>query len=241
MTPESTSLIKPSWGLGDVAAGYVAALVLSVFAGAVAAAAFGWGEDTVIPMWGLALLQVPLWGGYVGAVVIAGLRKGNGVAVDFGLRTEWLDAPIGLVIGVAMQLVVVPLIYIPVLWITGTTSEELAEPAQRLADRAGAPAGWILFALIVGVGAPLVEELFYRGLLLRALQRRGFGNVAAVLISAAVFGVVHFQLLQFVGLFALGVVLALLTVVFGRLGPAIWAHVGFNLTTVAVLYLGSLQ
>lgn len=239
MSSEAAPPVEPSWGLGDVAVGYVAALVLSVIGGSFLAAIFGWGDDTPIPMWGMALLQVPLWGGYLGAVFAAGRRKGNGVVVDFGLRTTALDVPVGLVIGVAMQLLVVPWLYIPVLWLSGMSREELSAPAQRLADRADGPVGWILFALIVGVGAPLVEELFYRGLLLRSLQRRGFSDVAAVVLSAAVFGVVHFQLLQFFGLFSLGVVLAALVVRTGRLGAAIWAHVGFNLTTVLVLYLES--
>ena len=39
----------------------------------------------------------------------------------------------------------------------------------------------------------------------------------------------HFQPLQFLGLFVFGVVLALADAgSTGRLGPAIWAHVGFN-------------
>ena len=41
--------------------------------------------------------------------------------------------------------------------------------------------------------------------------------------------------MQFPGLFAFGVVAAVLTQRTGRLGTAIWAHVGFNLTTVVLL------
>ena len=55
------------------------------------------------------------------------------------------------------------------------------------------------------------------------------------MLSSAVFAAVHFQALQFAGLFVFGLVAALLTVRSGRLGPAIWAHIGFNLTTVTVL------
>jgi membrane protease YdiL (CAAX protease family) len=60
-----------------------------------------------------------------------------------------------------------------------------------------------------------------------------------VLGSAAVFALLHFQALQFPGLFVFGVVLASLTLALGRLGPAVWAHMAFNASTVAVLYWDS--
>ena len=46
----------------------------------------------------------------------------------------------------------------------------------------------------------------------------------------------HFQPLQFAGLFVLGTVLALLAVRTGRLGLSIVTHMAFNATTVALLY-----
>ncbi len=228
---------EPSWGLGDVGGGIVASLALSTLVGALIISAAGWSDTAAIPIWGLALLQIPLWGGYLGAVVLAGHTKGNGVVVDFGVRSRPLDAPVGLVIGVLTQLVAVPLLYLPILWATGSDSDELSEPARELAGRAGSNAGWLLFALIVGVGAPVVEELFYRGLFMKALQKRGTPPWAVVLLSSVVFAAIHFQVLQFPGLLLFGLVAGVLTLRSGRLGPALWAHVGFNLTTVAVLYL----
>lgn len=227
------------WGLGDVAAGILASMALTVLVGGAIAALAGWEETDQVPMWGQALLQLPLWGGYLGAVVVAGRVKGAGVVAEFGLSQRALDVPVGLLLGIVTQLVVLPVVYLPILWLTGTDSDELSAPARELADRAGTPLGWIVFALVVGVGAPVVEELFYRGLFLRALTKAGAGTVAAVVASSVVFAAVHLQLLQFPGLAIFGLLAAVLTVRTGRLGPAIWAHVGFNLTTVVVLYLGS--
>ena len=84
--------------------------------------------------------------------------------------------------------------------------------------------------------APVVEELFYRGLVLRSLEKRRWPRWAVVVGSAALFAAMHFQVLQFPGLFVFGVVLALMTLITGRLGPAIWAHAGFNGATVVLLY-----
>lgn len=253
------------WGLGEVALGILASFTLAAFVGAVIIGVAGWSpvggpgsgvgqaialaqqgtesepwtQPAYIPVWGLALLQMPLWGGYLGAVLVAGRSRGGGIAHDFGLRSTPLDIPVGLLIGVVTQLLAVPLLYIPILSLTGTDSDELSAPARELASGADSTVGWILFALIVGLGAPVVEELFYRGLFLRALTKRGARPWVAVLLTSVVFAAVHLQGLQFAGLALFGLVAGVLTVRTGRLGPAIWAHIGFNLTTVVVLYLSS--
>jgi membrane protease YdiL (CAAX protease family) len=88
--------------------------------------------------------------------------------------------------------------------------------------------------LIAAIGAPLFEELFYRGLFLRSVQRR-FGDVAAVVVPALVFGLVHFQLFDLLALALFGVAMGIVTLRVGRLGIAVWAHVAFNLTAVLSL------
>ena len=58
-------------------------------------------------------------------------------------------------------------------------ASELEESAGRLAITA--------FALLVIVGAPIVEELFFRGLMFAALRKRGVGAVLTIVITAVVF------------------------------------------------------
>ncbi len=84
------------------------------------------------------------------------------------------------------------------------------------------------------MAAPIVEELFFRGLVLRSLERR-FGTVWAVVGSSAIFAATHFEPLQFIALFVFGLVAALLAVRTGRLGPSMFAHLAFNATTVVIL------
>jgi membrane protease YdiL (CAAX protease family) len=78
----------------------------------------------------------------------------------------------------------------------------------------------------------MVEELFFRGLVLRSLLGRTPVPVALV-GSALLFALAHFEAAQFAGLAAFGVVLAVLAWRTGRLTPGIGAHAAFN--TVAVL------
>lgn len=229
---------RQRWGLGEVALGFLLAQALAVLGSVVVFSAAGWETSSQVPMWAAAVLQVPLWGGYLGAVYLAGI-KGHGVVADFGLSLRPVDVPLGVIAGVAVQLVVVPLLYVPILRLTGTSSNDLSAPARALADKATGPIGWLLLVLIVVVGAPVVEELFFRGLFLRSLQKHGLPDWAAIVICAAVFGAVHFQLLQFVGLFAIGLVLSTMAVRTGRLGMSIFTHMGFNATSVALLYLSS--
>ena len=224
------------WGLGDVGIGLVCSLVLSTLIGGVIMAVAGWGDSEDIPMWGLGIVQIPLWAGYLGAVVYAG-SKGTGVVADFGARMRAIDVPLGLVVGVLAQFVLLPALYIPIFELTGANTEELSRPAEDLAARAGGTASWLLFALLVGIIAPVVEELFYRGLLLRSLEKRGFAPWISVVLSATLFAAMHLQVLQFPGLLLFGLLSGALAVRTGRLGPSVFAHIGFNMTTVVVLYL----
>lgn len=222
------------WGLGDAWIGLLIGNVAAVFVGAAILSATGYaGTDSDdLPLGIIAVLQVPLWAGYLTMPLYAAHRKGNGLVADFGLRVRALDVPVGLVIGVASQLLLVPLVYVPIFWVIG--QRDVSADARALTDRATDPVGVVLLILIVVVGAPIVEELFFRGLLLRSAERR-WGKVWAVVVSSLIFGAVHLQPLQFPALVAVGVVFALLALKTGRLGPSIFAHMGFN--AVAVISL----
>jgi hypothetical protein len=224
--------------LGDVAVGIGLSQLLLLVAQVVVLSIAGWEEFSQVPLWATALLQLPLWAGWLVALRGAG-AKGHGVVREFRVRFRPVDVPVGVGVGLLMQFVVLPLLYWPILRLTDRTSEDLSEPARVLADKAQGPLGWVVLSLVVVVGAPLVEELFYRGLLLGALRKRGVGPALAAVLSGAVFAVMHLQPLQFAGLFALGVVLALLVLRTRRIGAAVVAHATFNAVTVALLAAGS--
>jgi membrane protease YdiL (CAAX protease family) len=178
---------------------------------------------------------IGLWVG-LGVTMLAVTRaKGSGdLAVDFGLRFQRPFDLVGLPIGAGVQLLVVPLIYLPLSRFISDLGDRLEEPARELTKQATHGIGVAVLGVLVVVGAPIVEELFYRGLLLRAVQRR-FGSNIAIGVSALVFAGAHFELLQFPALFALGVLLGAMAVRYERLGPNIFAHAGFNAVTMAIL------
>jgi membrane protease YdiL (CAAX protease family) len=229
------------WGLGDAAAGWLLAQVGGFVAIVIVAALSGVHADSSedLSLGWLAVAQLGLWAGLGGVPLVVARLKGNGVVVDFGLRAKLIDPLIGLGVGAGTQFILVPALYIPIFWVFNVTSNDLEEPARGLTDRATDPFGITLLVLIVGIGAPIIEELFYRGLLFRALERRFGDGWVPVAASAALFAGSHFQPLQFPALALLGVILALLVRRTGRLGPAIATHMTFNLITVFFLVLAA--
>ena len=233
------STTRPRWGLGDAVGGWFLAQVASqLVVLLVLVPAFGYQRDDLVEnrvsLAFLALSFPPLWLGFVGVPIWAAATKGRGWIHDFRVRVQAIDLPIGAFCGLAAQYFLVPLVSLPVLWLTHTDLHQLGEPARELADKAHTPGGVVLFFLMVAVGAPIAEELFFRGLLLRSLENR-FGTAWAVVGSSVAFGATHFQALQFPALTAAGAVFALLAVRSGRLGPAIFAHMAFNTATVVTL------
>ncbi len=184
---------------------------------------------------GQVLLQLPLWLCLVLPVPVIAWWYGPGITRLIGLELRRSDALIGLPVGIAVQLLAIPGLY----WVVTQflPKADVSAPARAVVERATDPLGVVLLVLIVGIGAPVFEEIFYRGLALRMMERR-IGTTYAVMASSMLFAAVHFQKLQFPGLFLFGVVAGVLAVRTGRLGISIWAHVGFNLTTV-VLILGN--
>lgn len=228
---------RPRWGVVDVLGAFVVAQIASLVAVIAFAEAKGIAADEFttdsLSIGEVALLQVPLWLGLLGMPLLSTWRRGNGPVADLGLRTTLRDVPVGLAIGVACQLVLVPLVTLPVFLLSDVDQEELEAPARELTDKATG-LGVIVLVLVVVVGAPIAEEVFYRGLLQRTMARR-VPIWPTMIITSLLFGASHFQALQFPALAAFGLVLSVIAHRTGRLGMSIWAHVGFNATTVALL------
>ena len=75
----------------------------------------------------------------------------------------------------------------------------------------------------VTLAAPLGEEIFFRGFALPAL-RRTFGLLAALLVSAALFSMLHMDPVGFAGLMEIGLLLAALRIWSGSLWTAVIGH-----------------
>jgi membrane protease YdiL (CAAX protease family) len=199
----------------------------------------------VPPGWVVVSGLAGLWLGFLGAVVVGSRTGGTGnVVEDFGLRFRSVDFVVGPLVGVAGQLLLLPLLYLPLEPLIPHLSQRLDQPARRLTG--GFPGGDLaVIAVLTVVVVPVIEELVFRGLLLRGALRafagagRVLGPMLAAVLTGVVFALAHFEALEVLGLAAFGTVLAVLAIRFGRLGPCILAHAAFNLVAVvAVAALG---
>ncbi len=216
-----------AWAVGWILGSIVAAPVVIVLLGA------NLGDELTIPQ--LAAVSMATWAAMVGALVVASRRFGTGdLVVDYAATFRPVDLA-GIPLGIALQLLFVPLLYAPLrgIWPDTFSDERIEERAQDLADRAG---GWstLLLVLVVVVGAPLVEEFVYRGLLQRSVSSLvgvGFGLVS----TSAWFALIHFSPVEYPGLFLAGLVFGGTVAVTGRIGAAIVTHAAFNATGLIVV------
>jgi CAAX protease family protein len=219
------------WGIPDALLCYLAGLVGALVGVSIAASITGdtnGGTDTA-PL--LAAAFLGQYGGTVLALYVVSRRKGRGnLTDDFGLRlrlSDWWVLPAGALLEVGAALALLPLQHL-----AGNESQDVV---NELHNANGAK----LAVLAVGAGllAPVVEELLFRGLLLRALLRR-FDATAAVAISATTFALLHLvdpslgTVVALPALAAVGVVSGVMAVRTGDLSRSIMLHAGFNLVTV---------
>jgi membrane protease YdiL (CAAX protease family) len=251
---------KPRYGAGAVIITFLAAQVLSMAAYVVAqantsydfavptgvgaavgqaAGQVGTGQPLDIgvppPLWLTALMQVPLWLSLALIPVWFAVKRGRGVVADLGLRMKAIDVPVGLAIGVASQLLMVPALYWLIFKAIGT--KDVSAEARALTDRATDPLSIVLVFVVVAIGAPIAEEIYFRGFAQRIFSRRVRPHWA-ILFSAFFFAASHIQPLQFPALLVFGLILGYLAWRTERLGTAIWAHLGFNAVTAAALLFG---
>jgi uncharacterized protein len=225
------------WGLGDALGawliGFVAAqIAFGIIQGATGRTA---GEMDDLPLALAFLPQLGLWVGLLLVPLLVVRLKGRGPVVDLGLRARWSDLWTGGSAGAALQLAVIPLLYWPLLELLGKDPQDLEGPAREITDKVHGAGGVLLLVVWVTILTPIAEEVFYRGLLLGGLRKRGLPPWAAVAVSSVLFAASHFQGLQLPALALFGAAAAVLVHRTGRLGPAIAAHMAFNAVTVVAL------
>jgi uncharacterized protein len=195
----------------------------------------------VPPEWYVLSTLAGLWVGFFGAPWLASRRQGTRhLGADFGLRFRWVDLW-GIGIGVAAQ-IVIALLYAPF----RHHIHNFDAPSQKLTGGAHG-GGFVVVALATVILAPFMEELFFRGLLFKALTRlftpdrpastraRGMAVVVAVVVDGLLFGLAHGEWVQLAGLALFGAVLAAISYRTGRLGMNMVSHASFNLVAVLAI------
>ncbi len=184
----------------------------------------------------LASALIASWVAYLAMLYVLSDRFGSRDPVtDFALRFDTRDV-VAVPIGVLTQLVLVPVVYVLLrsAWPDTFSEARVEERTRDLVEVAGGSSVIVLVLLVV-VGAPVVEELVYRGLLQRSFAARISDPIALVVVSLW-FALIHFRVLELPGLFVAGLVFGGCLLVTGRVGTAIVAHASFNATALLTVW-----
>lgn len=95
--------------------------------------------------------------------------------------------------------------------------------------------GWAVMTIYTCIIAPLTEEIFFRGMLLRVFSRAN--QRFAVFATAFFFGLSHHNLPQFVLAFIMGIFLAHITLKHNSIIPAVIVHAFVNTTSTLMAYI----
>jgi membrane protease YdiL (CAAX protease family) len=188
----------------------------------------------------LVLSELALWLPLLGACWYISRRRGESSLVsDYGLRWRPVDIGLGFAGSIAAHsteaIALLPILILQPHFKVPDTSE-----LQKFTNGAS---GWIVLFLVVCVGAPLVEELFFRGLIQTRLVGR-YGPIVGIGVTSVLFGAAHLigwagpiSLFYALGIAGGGVALGTMRHLTGRLGTSMMAHFFFNAEALIALAL----
>ena len=187
--------------------------------------------------------QLVLQGMMVGFVIMILCWRANVIDL-FGLRwRHWYLAPlIGGLVGFVM------LSFSAVLSMAGYNEwmadlagvEDPSQDVVKMIKENDDPVTLVLMAVLACVGAPIAEEVVFRGYIYGVAKK--FSNIAfAVVFSGLLFATVHMNMAGMLPLFVLGVALALVYEATGSLWTPIAAHFAFNAANIGLMMLSKVR
>jgi membrane protease YdiL (CAAX protease family) len=190
---------------------------------------------------GRATLQWLAYAAQIPFAVLIVMRIGGSFAAP--LRTAALGA-IALALAAPVILAASQVASLLQQLLTSVRPDELGhETLRALIDRRGDPWAWAVIAAVT-IGAPILEEIAYRGGLHGLLRSLGIGPWATVLLASIFFVVMHLGMIPrdaaggaLAGLFALSILLGLLRERSGGLIAPIVAHALFNAANLVLAWL----
>ena len=105
-----------------------------------------------------------------------------------------------------------------------------------IAEITTTPGRTVLAMLVLGVLAPTVEELIFRGLVYGYVEGR-FGGIAALIVSSLLFAAAHVEAIHMALVLPIGLLLGWVRLRAGSLWPTITAHIANNCVAVIASFL----
>ena len=218
-TPSSAYKALPFFGWSALAVLFVA--------GGFASQATSGDNSTVFYQYSFAVGTIVLYAILAGLTFLLALpyeRPSEAIGLN-SFSWRWVGIAIGLIIGVLLiALALEPLLH-------GGQEQGLA-PEEWEPDRAGA---FLVNGIVVATVVPFTEELFFRGLGVRALSF--LGGIVAVVATGVVFGLSHGILGALPPLVLFGIALGWVRLRSNSVWPGILGHGFYNALGVFITYL----
>jgi membrane protease YdiL (CAAX protease family) len=179
-----------------------------------------------------------LWAGFMLAVVFAARATPGGWRVLLPIQIRWkTDLPLAFILLLAVQ---------GGSFVIGLSLDSIGISTKALGNTGfltsveGSYLPYIILATVFG--APIVEELFFRGVVLQVTSKT-LGVVAGVILTSILFGMMHIQANLAASIYTVsvtamvGMAFAILRLRTGRLGTPLVAHILFNAGGVGLALL----
>jgi membrane protease YdiL (CAAX protease family) len=185
--------------------------------------------------WGLIIAFSAPWLALAGWPILATTLKGNGPKLDLGLIAARTHLRLGFIAGLT-SLIAASLIALVVTRFTGPLSSAAGDVGLNQTGIV-----LVLFVLLAMFGAPIVEEIAFRGMLYGALAKAHINEHLVVIITALVFALFHFEPKRFFILFVIGIILGEIRRRTGSTSAAIVAHVVNNAPAAIYILVTALR
>jgi hypothetical protein len=167
--------------------------------------------------------------------------RGSGPKRDFGIAMRWRDLWIGLAcggtaigLGILVNLILARFVFTSV----GTGGTGGSGGLSQLTELSNGRTIWLaLFALFAFIGAPITEELLFRGALWGALESFKINRYAVLVLVTLVFAYGHQEPQATLALFCQGLAIGTARMITGRISSSMVAHATNNFVPALVLFL----
>ena len=225
------------FGFGGLILGF---LLISV--GLVAIALIAELEDPQVRAAGF--IVTIFWEASFAAVVLALADRRGATLRTLGFRKpeRWGPLPIivvasyGSLLGYGLLIELLKQLGVDVGWFDGGNQIDITEDDSAFP----LPVMLLILGLAVTIAAPLAEELFFRGLVYRALSET-WSPFLAIFVSGLLFGAFHFNLGVLIPFTILGMLLAWGFRASGSIWVPIAAHFTINSVSFTVTVIGALN
>ncbi|MFC1667772.1 lysostaphin resistance A-like protein [Chlamydiota bacterium] len=98
----------------------------------------------------------------------------------------------------------------------------------------------VLYAILIALVAPIVEELFFRGLVYPVFKKK-IGILGAFICSSLFFSLLHWNIYVLLPIFGVGMALAFVFEITGSLVASITFHIFFNSSALFIFFISQIK